>query len=102
DGIRDFHVTGVQTCALPILKVAGYNESVNLNATNAVTADLQFLAAKVARLANPTHPRHAMYVGACERIIGFVPSAVASPNGQKPDRKSVVEGKRVECGAQRV
>src|SRR5690606_27531520 len=23
DGIRDFHVTGVQTCALPILRVAG-------------------------------------------------------------------------------
>src|SRR5690606_40590533 len=23
DGIRDFHVTGVQTCALPILKRAG-------------------------------------------------------------------------------
>src|SRR5690606_40155578 len=23
DGIRDFHVTGVQTCALPILQVAG-------------------------------------------------------------------------------
>src|SRR5690606_39377368 len=22
DGIRDFHVTGVQTCALPILKIA--------------------------------------------------------------------------------
>src|SRR5690606_40340969 len=25
DGIRDFHVTGVQTCALPILKVEFYN-----------------------------------------------------------------------------
>src|SRR5690606_40492897 len=24
DGIRDFHVTGVQTCALPILKWEGY------------------------------------------------------------------------------
>src|SRR5690606_39509763 len=24
DGIRDFHVTGVQTCALPIYVVAGY------------------------------------------------------------------------------
>src|SRR5690606_39303727 len=23
DGIRDFHVTGVQTCALPILTIAG-------------------------------------------------------------------------------
>src|SRR5690606_40079636 len=32
DGIRDFHVTGVQTCALPILPVAltsfGYHHSV--------------------------------------------------------------------------
>src|SRR5690606_40236082 len=25
DGIRDFHVTGVQTCALPIFGFAGYN-----------------------------------------------------------------------------
>src|SRR5690606_2119299 len=24
DGIRDFHVTGVQTCALPIFNVSGY------------------------------------------------------------------------------
>src|SRR5690606_39354871 len=29
DGIRDFHVTGVQTCALPICKI-GYN-SINFD-----------------------------------------------------------------------
>lgn len=65
-------------------KTAGYDESVNLNATNAVTPDLRYLAAKVARLNNPTHARHGQYVEACEEIIGFVPSAVASLNGQKP------------------
>src|SRR5690606_40492135 len=27
DGIRDFHVTGVQTCALPILSARDLNES---------------------------------------------------------------------------
>src|SRR5690606_41001395 len=27
DGIRDFHVTGVQTCALPILALAGHGEA---------------------------------------------------------------------------
>src|SRR5690606_39771476 len=26
DGIRDFHVTGVQTCALPISNLAQYNQ----------------------------------------------------------------------------
>src|SRR5690606_41021652 len=28
DGIRDFHVTGVQTCALPILNLNGYGDLV--------------------------------------------------------------------------
>src|SRR5690606_13180867 len=27
DGIRDFHVTGVQTCALPILRIVGWKKS---------------------------------------------------------------------------
>src|SRR5690606_40438793 len=29
DGIRDFHVTGVQTCALPILKINGLEKTYN-------------------------------------------------------------------------
>src|SRR5690606_39325554 len=30
DGIRDFHVTGVQTCALPIFVIAGMEAPPNL------------------------------------------------------------------------
>src|SRR6266850_7140844 len=30
DGIRDYKVTGVQTCALPICKAQGYNVSANV------------------------------------------------------------------------
>src|SRR5690606_39784415 len=37
DGIRDFHVTGVQTCALPILNGAG-----KTTLTRAVTGMLSF------------------------------------------------------------
>src|SRR5690606_39570238 len=34
DGIRDFHVTGVQTCALPISRVAVLREFTRLGATS--------------------------------------------------------------------
>src|SRR5690606_40415968 len=37
DGIRDFHVTGVQTCALPIFAVKGFCSISFLTATDAKT-----------------------------------------------------------------
>src|SRR5690606_39770924 len=30
DGIRDFHVTGVQTCALPILFIISYSSAISV------------------------------------------------------------------------
>src|SRR5690606_40727840 len=36
DGIRDFHVTGVQTCALPILEEVGQTEQIMLQVATAV------------------------------------------------------------------
>src|SRR5690606_39541672 len=38
DGIRDFHVTGVQTCALPILHAAGWAGCPGVELTAVVTA----------------------------------------------------------------
>src|SRR5690606_41295968 len=54
DGIRDFHVTGVQTCALPILGGAGAPRSVDHDA-GAVLRQLLVLhrAAAVAVLGIP-------------------------------------------------
>jgi len=64
-------------------KVANYDESVNLDATNSVTGNFQFLSAKIARLCNVNHPNSQAYQQACEEIIGFPISTVASGNGQK-------------------
>src|SRR5215475_9078934 len=70
DGIRDFHVTGVQTCALPICRVGGdpgvglrrpspRGPAVAAHRRQAVTAAvLASSRAKVLRcLRSPTHPR---------------------------------------------
>src|SRR5690606_40791253 len=38
DGIRDFHVTGVQTCALPILRYAGNEWTWSVTAGTEVAA----------------------------------------------------------------
>lgn len=65
-------------------KVYGYDESVNIDATNQVTPDLRYIAAKIARLNDPSHVRYGAYVDACRDVIGFVPSSVASINGRKP------------------
>src|SRR5690606_39411913 len=43
DGIRDFHVTGVQTCALPIFKALGRKDVL------AASGELDRLAASIAR-----------------------------------------------------
>src|SRR5690606_40354830 len=42
DGIRDFHVTGVQTCALPIC--CGSNEGVSCGSSCDAAADGNFVA----------------------------------------------------------
>src|SRR5690606_40578128 len=41
DGIRDFHVTGVQTCALPILRAVTHNDHFIQFAQNGLQYDVQ-------------------------------------------------------------
>src|SRR5215475_15433440 len=50
DGIRDFHVTGVQTCALPILPVARRNGMVKRARMLAVVALLTMACSAPANL----------------------------------------------------
>lgn len=61
-----------------------FNEDVKLeNATN-VYPDMRFLAAKLTRVAQPSHPRYQAYADACREILGVVITAVPSLNGQMP------------------
>src|SRR5690606_41012413 len=90
DGIRDFHVTGVQTCALPIWDFSEFDDArqeAGAHVTDAV---------KVKALVD--HARLA--------LRGEAP-ALDAPDGRsfagtKLDRKSVVEGMMVARGGERV
>src|SRR5256885_16804063 len=74
DGIRDYRVTGVQTCALPI-----------------------FLVAQAGRLC---HEPEAPTVSLSGPGRHQTPSAPG--DGAVPDRKSVVEGKSGDLGGRRI
>src|SRR5690606_40955377 len=43
DGIRDFHVTGVQTCALPIFDARGYGKTRSQNVSFSNREDIRRL-----------------------------------------------------------
>jgi AAA15 family ATPase/GTPase len=64
-------------------KVTHFDEGINLQATNLVSGNFVYLAAKVDRLCDSTIPEHNEFIEACKDIIGFQLSAVASPNGKK-------------------
>src|SRR2546422_10653457 len=74
DGIRDVAVTGVQTCALPILSDFGIARAINAAGGDRLT-------------------QTGLAVGA--------PSYM-SPEQAAGDRKSVVEGKSVDLGGRRI
>src|SRR5690606_39767904 len=80
DGIRDFHVTGVQTCALPI-------SWRRRGARSCPTC-----AYRPGRSSAPTSSR---------RGSATSTSAATSWSPRARDRKSVVEGKRVDVGGRR-
>src|SRR5690606_39671191 len=50
DGIRDFHVTGVQTCALPISVVAVHRREKRIGGAGNVALNIEQLGASVAVL----------------------------------------------------
>ncbi len=64
-------------------KTAGYSEDTKLQNAVVIRSDLHHLAAKIARLSNPTYPAHATYTTACEAILGYPVFAVQSQNGQQ-------------------
>lgn len=65
-------------------KVVAYSEDVRLSLANSVTPDFANLSAKLSKLANPDYPASNKYREACKAILGFVVTAVPSPNGQQP------------------
>src|SRR5690606_41091879 len=87
DGIRDFHVTGVQTCALPI---SGAIDLVyrDPEAGGLVVVDFKTDRIDGARALAERTAHHRAQALAYRRAI-----AQALGPGAAPDRKSVVEGK---------
>src|SRR5690606_40769683 len=91
DGIRDFHVTGVQTCALPISMTAMYALGIGSNIMSLggiaiaigamVDASIVMVENAHKRLeqAGPDADRRAVLIAAAQEV---------------GDRKSVVEGER--------
>lgn len=65
-------------------KATYYGEDVKEQYVKAVGADAQHLAAKLSRLATPAYPKHEAYANACYAILGFLVTAIPSPNGQSP------------------
>src|SRR5690606_40632520 len=80
DGIRDFHVTGVQTCALPI------SQNILEKAVHGVGGLRRSRPAPPRRAPRPAPPRRA------------APPPRASRPRDVTDRKSVVEGNHVDTG----
>ncbi len=66
-------------------KVDAYSEDITLKSTNTISGKLTHLSAKVDRISNPQfQPAYAEYVQACEEILGFIVSSIASHGGKKP------------------
>src|SRR5690606_40164913 len=101
DGIRAFHVTGVQTCALPILLIYGFNHS-SLNEEISIVSPGGCMT---------NCSVHVLYIlnsiGIQSAQINMLHSytsrqeLVDAPHAQFRDRKSVVQGKGVGPGARR-
>src|SRR5690606_40713770 len=94
DGIRDFHVTGVQTCALPIYEEGGYlTEAVRRKPYSVILLDE----------VEKAHPdvfnvllqvlEDGRLTDSQDRTVDFRNTVVVMT-----DRKSVVEGKRGGVG----
>ncbi|MGZ5200342.1 MAG: ATP-dependent nuclease [Telluria sp.] len=84
--LEQFSNSEPKHCLVPYLskrKVQAYSEDVKVQHARTVT-DMTYLAAKLARITNPTYPSHEAYKKGCEAILGFMLTAVPSQNGQTP------------------
>src|SRR5690606_39748412 len=87
DGIRDFHVTGVQTCALPIYTLALALAGITVLKPSPVYPPVIPLISQVGRDQI-----------CCRTVRPCSPAGMDSPTlPRNSDRKSVVEGKGVEA-----
>src|SRR5690606_40113738 len=100
DGIRDFHVTGVQTCALPIWVGVG-GMSVIWRAHDEMLDRL--VAVKVLASSLAADARFREWARAEARAAAALdhPSITAVYDYGETDRKSVVEGKSGDPGGRR-
>src|SRR5690606_40806737 len=99
DGIRDFHVTGVQTCALPIsLAQAAANQAGETQQEQ----DKDGNGVQVHHVISGR--RIHIFLGRLRQQDGTGRQAVIAclQQQQYRDRKSVVEGKSVESGSGRL
>ena len=65
-------------------KVVTYEETINASNTTRVNGNFQYLYSKIDRISNSEmQPAHDEYVDACQKILGFVITAVASGGGKK-------------------
>lgn len=65
-------------------KTAYFQEDIREQNVVQIASEMTNLAAKLSRLANPQFPAYKQYSNACEAILGFVVTAIPSPNGQRP------------------
>jgi predicted ATP-dependent endonuclease of OLD family len=64
-------------------KVTTFDQVVNLNKARAVSNNLEYIVAKVDRLANLDHPNEQEYTQLCKSVLGFRVSSFASPSGHQ-------------------
>lgn len=65
-------------------KTATYHEDVRMSNALQVSTGMEYLSAKLARIANPEFPGYMPYSKTCKAILGFVVTAIPSANGQRP------------------
>ena len=65
-------------------KTATYHEDVRSQHALQVIPSMQFLAAKLSRISNPSFPGHEKYRDTCIAILGFMVTAIPSEGGQRP------------------
>src|SRR5207253_8076765 len=97
DGIRDGHVTGVQTCALPILYGSPPRRGDCSNGRQYFSTKAAFPHRAIAT--QPDRRELAPTFGL--RVHGPCRNRAGLMNCSPRDRKSVVEGKRGELGGRR-
>src|SRR5690606_39465318 len=92
DGIRDFHVTGVQTCALPISAIpTGAQET-------ATPAETQSEGPRAIRSAAPSTPATSECAPAKRRTIQRAPAAIRCTSGRSEPPRARSEERRVGKG----